>query len=106
MIRRLEGLDRTTARALSAWPAVKILDYYRTLEQVRSDKEELTYAMVHGLAASKTMAELAPVNKEWMNIWLDQWNFQVNSMEIFHCRCDISLVSLDAVRQASFAPYI
>lgn len=72
-VHKLEELDRTNTRALSAWPAIKILDFYRTLEQVRSSEVGLAYTTAHGVEASKTLAKLEPVNKEWMTIWLDQW---------------------------------
>lgn len=74
-INKLEGLDRTNTRALSVWPAIKILDFYRTLDKERSSEEGSRYTTDHGLAASQTMATLAPVSKEWMNIWLDQWGY-------------------------------
>lgn len=74
-IHKLEELDQTNTRLLSEWPAIKILDFYRAIEQVRLSEEGLIYTTAHGLAASKTMDELAPVNKEWMSIWLDQWGY-------------------------------
>lgn len=74
-IQKLERLDQTNPDALSAWPAIKILDFYRALEQMRSSKAKLVYSTAHGLAASKTLANLEPVNNEWMSIWLDQWGY-------------------------------
>ncbi|KAI9879042.1 MAG: hypothetical protein M1830_009784 [Pleopsidium flavum] len=75
-IETLERLDGNDARELNTKPAMKILDFYRGLvEDARSTAVGLKYSTAHGVAASKTMAELAPVNAEWMDMWLDQLGY-------------------------------
>lgn len=74
-VHKLEELDLTGSGALSAWPAIKILDFYRALEQAQSSEGKLAYTITHGLTASETLTKLTPVNNEWMSIWLDQWGY-------------------------------
>lgn len=74
-IQMLEQIDRNDARHLTAKPAAKILDFYRALEQQREMAGGLHFSTAHAITASKTMAQLEPVNKDWMDIWLTQWGY-------------------------------
>jgi len=78
-IETLERLDGTDPCELTTKPAIKILDFYRRLEGARSRSGSATaglkYSTAHVIAVSKTMAELAPVNMGWMDIWLNQWGY-------------------------------
>ena len=73
-IRMLEQIDRNNTRELSEKPAVKILDFYRALEEERK-AGKLHYSTANGISASKTMAALEAVNKDWMEIWLTQLGY-------------------------------
>lgn len=70
----LKQVDMNDKEELASKPALKILDFYMDLERAGS-VAGLTYDTEHGLAASETMATLAPVSAEWMETWLDQWDF-------------------------------
>ena len=72
--RMLEKIDRNNTRELSEKPAVKILDFYRALEEERV-AGKLHHSTVNGISASKTMAALEAVNKDWMEIWLTQLGY-------------------------------
>ncbi len=72
---KLSQVNRNDTHALTAKPAAKILDFYRTLEKQDRTVGGLTYSTAHASAASKTMKELEPVNKDWMDIWLTQWGY-------------------------------
>lgn len=74
-IQMLEQVDRNDARNLTAKPAAKILDFYRALGQQREMAGGLHFSTAHAITASKTMAQLEPVNKDWMDIWLTQWGY-------------------------------
>lgn len=73
-IQMLEQIDRNNTRELTAKPAAKILDFYRAFEEQRV-AGGLKYSTANGVAASKTLAKLEPVNKDWMEIWLTQWGY-------------------------------
>lgn len=73
-IQMMGQVDRNNIRELTAKPAARILDLYRAFEEQRAEGG-LNFRTAHGIAASKTMAELEPVNKLWMEIWLTQWDY-------------------------------
>ena len=73
-IRMLEKIDRHSTLELSEKPAVKILDFYRAFEEERV-AGGLQYSTANGTSASKNMAALEAVNKEWMGIWLTQLGY-------------------------------
>ncbi|MCJ1251186.1 hypothetical protein MMC30_008417 [Trapelia coarctata] len=77
-IKMLEGLDPYDAQSLAANSAVKILDFYRGFEVQRANGC-LRYDTSHGTAASKTMANLAPVNIGWMEVWLRGLGYEIHS---------------------------
>ena len=70
----LEHIDQNNTSELSEKPAVKILDFYRAFEEERV-AGGLHYSTANGISASKTMAALEAVNKDWMEIWLTQWGY-------------------------------
>ena len=75
-IKMLERIDITDTKELSAKPAVKILDFYRAFDEQREDRGGgLQFSTAHAIAASQTMAQLGPVSKDWMEMWLTQWGY-------------------------------
>ena len=74
-IQMLEGIDGSDPKELTSKPAVKILDFYRTLEEQNATAGGVSFSTAHGIAASKNMAELEPVSVDWMKIWLTQWGY-------------------------------
>lgn len=54
-------------------PALKILDFFESLAGIQTTSTEVTYETQNAVTASKTMAELEPVNQKWIEIWLSQW---------------------------------
>lgn len=54
-------------------PAVKLLDFFNDL--ARSGASEVALQTKNALEASKTLAELGPVQESWVENWLKQWNF-------------------------------
>lgn len=71
-LKKLEESAKSNDADAKQNPAIKLLDFYRSLSQDSimskldtKDTEE----------ASKTMRELGPVGPDWMKLWLKQWNF-------------------------------
>ena len=73
-IQMLEQIDQNNTRELIAKPAAKILDFYMTFDKQRK-AGGLNFCTANGIAASKTMAELQPVSRDWMEIWLTQCGY-------------------------------
>lgn len=73
-IQMLTKIEQNDSHEVSTKPAAKILQFYRDLDAAKL-AGELKYSTAHGIAASKTMAELGPVSPKWMEIWLDQWGY-------------------------------
>lgn len=72
----LERIDITDTEELTAKPSVKILDFYRALDEQREEGgKELHFSTAQAIAASETMAQLEPVSEDWMEIWLTQWGY-------------------------------
>lgn len=61
-------------QGLTAKPAAKILDFYRTCEKARKEGSVM-YSTSYETTASKTMSNLTPVNAAWMGKWLDQLGY-------------------------------
>ena len=78
-IQMLERVDVNDKQELTAKPAAKILDFYRAFkeqkERSRGGGGPVKYSTMNAITASKTMAQLEPVCKEWMEIWLRQWGY-------------------------------
>ena len=73
-IKMLERVDQTDTRELSAKPAIKLLDFFRTFEK-EGGEGSTEFSTANARAASKTMAGLQSVGKRWMETWLDQWKY-------------------------------
>lgn len=72
----LERIDMTDTKELTAKPAVKILDFYRALDEQREEGGGgLQFSTAQAIPASETMAQLEPVSEDWMEIWLTQWGY-------------------------------
>ena len=71
----LEQIDRTDTRQLTSKPALKILDFFRDMENEMKQGRRAKLSTVHGVSASRTMAKLKPVGTEWMEVWLRQWGY-------------------------------
>lgn len=73
-IRDLESISNPSAEDIAAKPALKLLDFYRSLvegEGAMSAPIGLTETM----HASKTMRALGPISGELLTNWLRQWSF-------------------------------
>lgn len=70
-LRKREGTD-----GMETIPGLKLLDFYSSLDQENGGtaKEMPLVSTKNATARSKTLAALEPVGKEWMTIWLKQWN--------------------------------
>jgi hypothetical protein len=53
-------------------PGLKLLGMFQGL---RRDKEGMVLDTKHTCERSEVMRSLQPVNKEWMRLWLQQWDF-------------------------------
>lgn len=71
-ISKLEQPEDPVMDQILSKPALKILDFFKQFEQ---RKQSIKYETEHSVRASRTMADLKPVNRAWMEIWLKQWNF-------------------------------
>ena len=70
----LRKVDQNDATELAKKPAVKILEFYERAADAAAETRQ-TYATANGVACSKTMADMAPISEELMELWLKQWNF-------------------------------
>ena len=66
----LEGAQDT--QNMKLMPALKLLGFF---QELKVDRRVVKYEMKRVLETSKSMAQLEPVNTEWMNVWLEQWGF-------------------------------
>ncbi|KAI9794020.1 MAG: putative NRPS-like protein biosynthetic cluster [Peltula sp. TS41687] len=70
----LKSVDATSDTELAARPALKILDFFESmLSQERDHWAKTEYETQQTVQASKTLAQLGPVNEKWMLVWLSQW---------------------------------
>lgn len=76
-IAKLKAIDADSPTNQASMPALKILPFFEGLERgSRRRKDEIqTYETKDSVAASKTMAELNPIDAQAMDTWLRQWNF-------------------------------
>ena len=58
-------------------PALKLLPFFKSLLEGTSAGlgTQVVWETTHGQAGSRVMAALEPVNQEWMEKWLKQWQF-------------------------------
>lgn len=45
------------------------------MEKEMKEGHKPTFRTENGISASKTIASLEPVGREWMEMWLRQWEF-------------------------------
>lgn len=67
-------VDQNISYEVATKPAAKILEFYRDFQMAKMARG-LNDSTAHGIAASKTMAELEPVTAKWVEIRLDQWGY-------------------------------
>ena len=70
-------LEALQARAecgdeIAKLPAIRILDFFQRLSQPTS-KSDYALDTSEAMKYSETMARLAPVNDQWIRIWMRQW---------------------------------
>jgi urease accessory protein UreF len=69
-VKRVAGDDTTE---VAAKLVLKTLHWFSDVAAaLSSGQKPLKYAIVNGVQASKTMAELDPVGQAWMAHWLEQ----------------------------------
>ena len=70
----MDALKETSARTdhVAQNPGVKLLEFFEGMSAGGVDAELETKETVKG---SETMRELEAVGREWMEIWLRQWDF-------------------------------
>ena len=59
---------------LESKPAAKILEFLRRFA-TKEREGRAQYSTAKALAASETIRALAPVNPQWMELWLKQWGY-------------------------------
>ncbi|KAL8833479.1 MAG: hypothetical protein Q9170_004253 [Blastenia crenularia] len=70
-IQRLEQVDATDPKSIARFPAIKILDFFRSL----AEYGDVRYSTQKAVAASETMANLPAIDGEAMEVWLGQWGY-------------------------------
>ena len=73
-IAELKKIDPNNAIELANKPAAKILDFYERAARGATETRQM-YETRNGVATSKTMANLAPISQDLMEMWLKEWNF-------------------------------
>ena len=72
----LKKVDASNKDEVAKKPGIILLEFYESLVQgTNKNGELLRYETKNGESVSKTMRGLGPVRGEWMELWLDQWNF-------------------------------
>ncbi|TKA64260.1 hypothetical protein B0A49_09579 [Cryomyces minteri] len=71
-IQALESVQWTSGEVADRFPAVKLLDFYRSLQ---TSARTTLLATNHTVASSSTMAGLEAVNGALMTTWMQQWGF-------------------------------
>lgn len=64
----------STTQDLSLNPAIKLLEFFENLQR-NEHQSPPTLETAATIKSSKTLAELGPVQPEWMERWMKQWNF-------------------------------
>jgi len=73
-IEELERIEKPSAEGLAAKPALKLLDFYKSLVQGEGALS-VPLSMERTKEASVTMQGLGPISGELMGNWLKQWGF-------------------------------
>ncbi|KAK5276845.1 hypothetical protein LTR16_010610, partial [Cryomyces antarcticus] len=75
-VRLLQSIDVNNKEELATMPSVKVKDFYEGMQRNADiKKERQTYETGNGMAASKTMKELQPIDERLMEVWLEQWGY-------------------------------
>jgi len=77
-VEELKKVDANDVVKAKNIPAVKIIDFFEGLASAKM-MESLRFRTENGRRESKTMRKLTAVQKEWMEVWLDQWDFQTGN---------------------------
>ena len=64
----------STTQDLSLNPAVKLLEFFENMQR-NEDQCSPTLETAVTVKSSRTLAQLGPVQAEWMERWIEQWNF-------------------------------
>ncbi|KAL1860034.1 putative NRPS-like protein biosynthetic cluster [Paecilomyces lecythidis] len=70
----LDNIQNPSTKDISEKPALKLMSFYRELEDERS-KLAVPLDVLRAKAASATMRSLEPISPSLMRNWLQQWNF-------------------------------
>ena len=73
-LQMLDCVDQRDIEELCDKPAAKIIEFFKRLLTTKND-EAVRYSVAKAIAASRTMAELTPVNPHWVELWLKQWGY-------------------------------
>ena len=65
-------VDVSDVEEVTAMPAAKILGFF---EDLRKQGEGVKYRTENAVEASRTLANLEPVGKDWMGLWLRGWGY-------------------------------
>ena len=64
----------STTKDVSLNPAIKLLDFFENLQR-NEHRPPPSLETAVTVESSKTLAQLGPVQAEWMERWMKQWNF-------------------------------
>ncbi|KAA6414504.1 MAG: hypothetical protein FRX48_01253 [Lasallia pustulata] len=64
----------STTKDVSLNPAIKLLEFFENLQR-NEHRPPPTLETAVTVKSSKTLAQLGPVQAEWMERWMKQWNF-------------------------------
>jgi thioester reductase-like protein len=75
-VKELESLDLKDKEVVAKMPAVKILDFFRDMVGSRYiGARDIQIETKVAQSASASLKELAPVRREWIEKWIDDWGF-------------------------------
>lgn len=79
-IKALEKIDINNSDAVSEMPSIKILDFYRAIDDglraaADAPKNPAVFDTANATSASITMRRLRPIDKGAMRTWLNQWAY-------------------------------
>jgi thioester reductase-like protein len=73
-VSELENVDMNDPDAVSAKPAVKILDFIRSMRDSKSiGAKDMKYSTMNAEAVSLELKQLGPVRTEWIQRWIREW---------------------------------
>ena len=74
-----EQEDMSEPQMIASNPAVKILDFFKSLNSVAdagNDTKLPTLDVSNTMSRSKELTDCGEVKTEWMTMWMKQWNFK------------------------------